>query len=737
MEDSLFSLYFSYKQATNIVLDWLDLTIGLEQFRDSRLTTTDIVGAAQLVRERELAVPEYVLSKFREALVKRRAVHRRYVERCCLGDDEENLRHKHFIDRLEQTYQTLLPLASLPHLPSVPTNEQNTHVPLTQTPNRYACLADMELPDDPDNFDEGIPRRDTSAASRSLGERTEKVLEDDEIGEYIELSLFELDAICGKLNEYWTDVASGKLSIVVAGFLSNTAYHAVERIVRSSPGLMDTKMVIQKWYFTKNNFRIRFTDIPELQQGYQRFSTEFGLWQYCQILTHCRTLDEYKEIVPGAGELQHPKDFIHNHADNKDSFSLDDIAMDKIQESMRQLLISGRAISALEERPMMAEHLLPALDKALQDQNSPIPTYLVFGMEMLLSTYKAFLWSNEHMNEAHCRLTALKFANNVIKSIEDCMPCLSQLCWCQNQNHCTCPFNEFICNFQCKLRDYVREKRFDLYYQAPWVASGHIIEILQSSMYEGVYLCCASNYVAAVLHLYNALRQVNPQMQQIPWLDQMCGIFKKSLFPGSIPNANFSSCFRRSGGGNLLKTSDSHARNRFKFSRGNSFISNRPAACHRLSLFYSQHMMDYELAEDILMQISEGRQIDHPTPSQIKSALQKVNSKPFPVTMDKIKDAVLPELQGDQPIARVDFFTIFRVCIQILEELCTHMEENTKASAQNGFEWVDYLLEQISEHQKDDHVAPLLPFFSPLKRAMLPFASLDKDKILSEFAWNI
>jgi hypothetical protein len=226
-------------------------------------------------------------------------------------------------------------------------------------------------------------------------------------------------------------------------------------------------------------------------------------------------------------------------------------------------------------------------------------------------------------------------------------------------------------------------------------------------------------------------------MQRVPWLDQICGIFQKSLFPGSIPKANFSSVFRRSGGGNLLKTSVSHARNRFEFSRGTSFISNRPAACHRLSLFYSQHMMDYELAEDILMHISEGQQIDHPTPNQMRSALQKINSKPFSVTLDKIKDAVLPELQGDQPIARIDFFTIFRVCIQILEELCTHMEENPKVSAHNGYEWVDWLLEQLSEHQKDDNLARRLPFFRPLKRAMLPFASLDKDKILSEFAWNI
>lgn len=99
MENSLLSLYFCYKQATKVILDWLVSTVGHGHFRHSRLTTTEIVDAATFVREQKLAVPEYVLSKFREVLFKRRAVHYLYVERCGPGYDEENLKHKAFIDR--------------------------------------------------------------------------------------------------------------------------------------------------------------------------------------------------------------------------------------------------------------------------------------------------------------------------------------------------------------------------------------------------------------------------------------------------------------------------------------------------------------------------------------------------------------------------------------------------------------------------------------------------------------
>lgn len=550
----------------------------------------------------------------------------------------------------------------------------------------------------------------------------------------------ELDAICAKVNGYWADVASGKLSIVVAGFLTNTAFHAVERRANNSTALFDNDALATRWYSGKEDFRIRFTDIPELQQSFRRFSTHLGLRHYWLILHHYRAYDDCKVIVPGAGSLQRPKECIHPLLESRDSFMSDDLALNKMQKSMRQLLVSGRAISALEDKPMSAERLLPALDKALREKDSPIPTYLVFGMEMLLSTYKAFLWSGTDVNPAQCRLASLGFANEVIRSIKNCMPCLNRLCWCQDPDHCMCPHKAFICEFDGKLKSYVQEKRFDLYYQAPWVAAGHMVEILQSTMYEGVYLCCENNYVAAVLHLYNALRQVSPQMQRVAWLDQLCEVFAKSHFPGgSVPKFNFSSVFRRSLGGQLIKTSDPHSQDRFQFSQGNSVGTERmrPTCCHHLSLFYLQNMMDYQVTSYLVIQISEGRRIDKPSRDQLATASKQFYSTVFSTTLDKIKDAVLPEFQGDLPIARIDFITVFRMCVQLLEELCTSLEASLEPSAQQGFELVDSLLKVISEHKRDETLDPLHPSLRLLRKAMIPFSSLDKEKLSCGFAWNI
>ena len=535
------------------------------------------------------------------------------------------------------------------------------------------------------------------------------------------------------------------MSMVLAGFLTNAAYHTLKRHLQGLPELLnDNEILISKWYFTKREFMINFTDIPELQSDYRRFSHNLGLWRYWRILHDCRISPEYEEILSDAGSRQNPSDFIHRLADGRESFVSDDQAFDKMQESMRQLRNSDRAISALEEKEMRSEPLIPAMNEALQDRKSPIPTHLVVGMEMLLSTYKMHLWPNGHLNKLNCRLASLRFANDVIKSLEDCMSCLKQLCRCPREDLCICFQKDYICQFQDKLKAYLQEKRFDLYHQAPWVAAGHMVEILYWCLYEGIYLCYKSNYVTAVLHLYNALRQVSPHMRQVVWLDQLCDTFIDTLFARSLPKGNFSSAFRLSTGGRLDRTSSYRNGNVSLLSLGSSAISDRSTGVPHLSLFYAQHFMGYQVTEDFLVHIYEGRRADNPTPGQVRAALEQAKSTPLTVVMEKIKDAVLPEFQGDVPIARIDYFAIFKACIQILEELCTHLKElcthhqgSQKPSAQLGFQLVDGVLEQITEHERDANLTHMLPHLRPLRLASLSFASLDKEKTLREFAWNI
>lgn len=56
--------------------------------------------------------------------------------------------------------------------------------------------------DAPDGWDEEMQQENTSGVLKSVAEKTEQVLQDDEIGEYIELSLFVYVGTLFRLSSY-------------------------------------------------------------------------------------------------------------------------------------------------------------------------------------------------------------------------------------------------------------------------------------------------------------------------------------------------------------------------------------------------------------------------------------------------------------------------------------------------------------------------------------------------------
>jgi hypothetical protein len=125
-------------------------------------------------------------------------------------------------------------------------------------------------------------------------------------------------------------------------------------------------------------------------------------------LQDCRISKEYEKIIPTAGSPQKPDAFIRKPTESwRELTGYDDDAMDKMQESIRLILSIKRAISSIEpseDLQYMGEPLLPLVDKFLKDNNEPIPLHLVFGYEMLLSSYKAFMWLNQTINNQNCRI---------------------------------------------------------------------------------------------------------------------------------------------------------------------------------------------------------------------------------------------------------------------------------------------------------------------------------------------
>lgn len=78
--------------------------------------------------------------------------------------------------------------------------------------------------------------------------------------------------------------------------------------------------------------------------------------------------------------------------DNRESHLKDYLAIYQMLNHMRQPLASKRAIAALESPKVpqpVCEPLVSFIDKAFSDSELPIHVQLVFGIGMLLSSYKA------------------------------------------------------------------------------------------------------------------------------------------------------------------------------------------------------------------------------------------------------------------------------------------------------------------------------------------------------------
>lgn len=352
-------------------------------------------------------------------------------------------------------------------------------------------------------------------------------------------------------------------------------------------------------------------------------------------------------------------------------------------------------------------------------------------MEMLLSSYKAYLWPNGQLNKSNCRISTLHFAREVQKSISAAITCLESI---HNHEYLFSEFEKTILKERyAGLQVYTSEQRFGLYYQAPWTSGCHMVEILHLAICEGLHLCCGSGYVCALLHLYNALRQLDPQMARIKLLDQLCQVFSDALFLGTLPTENFSSHFRRAMGG--LLNPKSNAGSNGRISKPATSTSTRRVAPAKVSMFYDLHNSCYQTTSDFWVQVYIDKNIRRPTKSQYRVAVDQVHSAPFNVPLDKIKAAVLPEFNGDLPVARINYFSIYIFCTQLIEEVGTAI--NGPAGSAVGFELVDILLEEIVEHLRDDPKRHLLPYFRPLKLAKGVFSKLDGSMSLSQHLWAI
>jgi len=299
-----------------------------------------------------------------------------------------------------------------------------------------------------------------------------------------------------------------------------------------------------------------------------------------------------------------------------------------------------------------------------------------FALDLLSCSYQSYLMALPcPASVSKCRLSALRLAQQAVSSIESLL--VDKACF-----PCKCPqtLAFHLDNLKSDLQAFAKHRCWDLYFQSPWVAGNHILEILDMCHYYGMRLFNYRHFVGAVLHSYNVLEQL-AGLEKIPLLEGLCNSFKDTFFSsGRRPTHNFRACWARYVGARL------------KFKKGHKGRNHRDSWCMAVPAHAAKaaaglgvgrdSYTDVDLSKDSL--VFGLKQQDYHLSNPLWNRLRKEHDLPASVLNDASGGALANSLSHLVPIidgqitaskenpfppARLNLFSIFASCNEIVSTL--------------------------------------------------------------------
>jgi len=198
-------------------------------------------------------------------------------------------------------------------------------------------------------------------------------------------------------------------------------------------------------------------------------------------------------------------------------------------------------------------NLNPGVQLAQEWVDKPLPgrVRLALYLRFLVECHRAYMFP-DGTRPANPSLTLIVPINPRVRTLKYVME-LSQNYHEVSGN----PYMQHCCgialagsleSFALELDGIIREPKYDLYFQNPFVAGDIMLHLNDIVRDYDKLICNHRHYVASVLHVYNALRCME-DIQPVPLLDELCAIFEDMIFLGERPRRNFSSIFTRHRGG--------------------------------------------------------------------------------------------------------------------------------------------------------------------------------------------
>ena len=503
-----------------------------------------------------------------------------------------------------------------------------------------------------------------------------------------------LDLMCTKIKHVWAKAAAGSIPSVLAAWLTTAAVECLH--CRLAPlhntnhqELCDkykTFLGIDRQGSSISPFPARNT----AQSGV--FSSGHGLFCPAEAIIRGKST-QLEEPMQRVAIFEDPGKVVTVEDCADDRERAESILMDRLLTSVQRHLLPSEELRKeflYEMNPLIKD--IDTVYRA-EDPNAMIQTSLVFGLQLLVESYKSFMFSDEKTPQTvNCRVQMLKFALEVktaLTNLRELRAFIHERCC---DNHCR---NRILSSrmwvLELDLMILTEQKGFDLYYQVPWVAGSQMLEILSQATRFGVELCNRSQIVWAVLHLYNLLRQCGALDKETILLEHLCSALGKQVFRGDPPQRDFLTRFQICNGGRLefdrwtrhksrqhpsdedKPCSRSSKTWRVRMPRSDTDLANNNHELnpHQTSILAGLHSCRFRplCANWSYVWHSMDRSKWPPTDETMDRVAHEIAAHPPVFALDHLERAVGPELQGDFPSARLNWFEIFLTVTEILSEV--------------------------------------------------------------------
>ena len=502
---------------------------------------------------------------------------------------------------------------------------------------------------------------DTEVLPSCPGAASSDLLAEDELGISIEVGMImqQMRNTFDEVNVYWERVGLGEVSFVAASLVTNTALATLRDLERQLR-VLDKYIDLQSLQKTCSMLHGNADD--DTPAGWHDLAQKLSATK--KALAHC------------TGGHSIPLEKMEPKSDQKLPGCVRPINLLKSRGKVdflttligdTQRLVSSEAIPGAVVRsitPVYADmgYYLSNRDDEFAELR------LLLNCTLLSDAYTAYLDNaRPPATIVQGRLIALRLAQQGRQTIHDllsdktCFPC-----------RCTQTLAFHLQNLEADLLHYASYKCWNVFFQSPWVAGNHVLEMLDLCHYYGMRLFGYRHYVGAVLHTYNVLQQL-AGFKEVPLFEGLCDQYEQTFFPGGRPKGNFKACWTRYMGARL------------KFKKGHRSRNQRDSWCMAvpahaaqkaagLGISKGEHddkdecllltikQQDYRVSEEQWASIRNAETIGKPEDARaVPLKLQSLLS---------YADSVLsPSSHAEIPQARLNHFAVFATCVRIISTL--------------------------------------------------------------------